>query len=115
MSLYERARPSPEGHRDVVPAQLEPRPDGVRLVDVREAHELVGELGHIEGVEHVPLAQVVEAARAWSKDAELVCICRGGARSAKAASALVQLGFTKVMNLVGGMQAWNAEGRNVKR
>jgi rhodanese-related sulfurtransferase len=34
-------------------------------------------------------------------------ICRSGARSAQACRSLVALGFTRVMNLRGGMLAWN--------
>jgi hydroxyacylglutathione hydrolase len=115
MSLFETARPNPGGYRDVVPAQLEPRPPSVRLIDVREREELVGELGHVDGVEHVPVARIGEAAGGWDPDAEYVFICRSGVRSARVASALSHAGFTRAMNLVGGMLAWNAEGRPVSR
>ena len=39
----------------------------------------------------------------------VVCVCRSGARSATAAEALTRAGFDAI-NLVGGMQAWAAEG-----
>lgn len=90
-------------------------PGGPRLVDVREAHELDGELGHIRGVEHVPLATVAQAAAAWDREAEIVVICRSGGRSARAAEQLAALGFRRVFNMAGGMLAWNAAGLPVER
>ena len=37
---------------------------------------------------------------------EIVCQCKGGVRSAKAAAFLRQQGFTNVRNLTGGIIAW---------
>lgn len=101
---------------DLSPLDVYSRPPGgPRLVDVREAHELDGELGHIRGVEHVPLATVAQAAAAWDRDAEIVVICRSGGRSARAAEQLAALGFRRVLNMAGGMLAWNAAGLPVER
>lgn len=122
VTLFERAEPNVAGYRDVDPAEVRARTAGgggarpARLVDVREPHEYTGELGHIEGAELVPLAGLAEAARGWSRDAELVLVCRSGARSGRGAAALAQeLGFTRVMNMRGGMLAWNAAGYPVAR
>ncbi|MBL9039875.1 MAG: rhodanese-like domain-containing protein [Archangium sp.] len=109
MSLYDTARPNPAGHRDVSVSDVSAA-KGARLIDVREPDEYAGELGHIEGAVLVPLATVVAAAAAWPKDAEYVMVCRVGGRSANAAQALRRLGFGKVMNMLGGMVAWNAAG-----
>ncbi|MBS2017833.1 MAG: rhodanese-like domain-containing protein [Deltaproteobacteria bacterium] len=79
----------------------------VRLIDVREPAEYTGELGHVDGAELVPLATVPAAAAKWDKQAPIVCICRSGGRSGRAAEALAGLGFTDVTNMVGGMLAWN--------
>ena len=101
---------------NVTPYQVHAAPRaGRRLIDVREAHELAGDLGHIAGVEHVPLATVADAARAWDRDADLLVICRSGGRSARAAEILLSLGFRRVENLAGGMLAWNAAGLPVER
>jgi rhodanese-related sulfurtransferase len=81
-----------------------------RLVDVREPAEFVGDLRHVSGAELVPLATVLERAAAWPKDAPLVCICRSGNRSGRAAEALVAMGFVDVTNMAGGMLAWNEAG-----
>lgn len=114
-SLYDAALPTPDGYRDVSPAALHAARGTVRVVDVREPHELVGELGHIAGVERAPLATVAARASAWAKDEPIVLICRSGGRSSRAARLLVASGFRRVMNLAGGMLAYSAAGLPVER
>lgn len=80
--------------------------DAARLIDVREADELEGELGHIEGVEHVPLAEITAASAAWDRSGSLVLVCRSGGRSGKAALQLEALGFDEVASMRGGMTEW---------
>jgi hydroxyacylglutathione hydrolase len=97
--------------KDITPGDLHRRLDArdrPRVIDVREPDELVGELGHIEGIEHVPLATVPARCEAWSRDDEIVVVCRSSGRSAKAAEHLAARGFTRIHNMVGGMLAWNA-------
>lgn len=113
--LFDAARGAPEGYRDLDPAALFAYAGEVALVDVREPHEFTGELGHVTGSRLVPLATVVDAAHAWPRDEELVLICRSGNRSGRAAAALAAAGFTRVMNLAGGMLAWNAAGLPIER
>jgi sulfur dioxygenase len=114
-SLFQAGTPVPAGYRDISPSQLRAALGHVRMIDVREPDELVGELGRIEGVEPVPLATVSDRAHAWSKEAEIVMVCRSGNRSGKAAAALVAAGFQRVMNLAGGMLAYTAAGFPVIR
>lgn len=114
--LFDSAQPQPSGHRDVDARRLaEDRPPALHCVDVREPAELEGVLGSIQGVRSVPLATVREASALWPRDTELLLICRSGARSARAAAQLVEQGFTRVMNLRGGMLAWNTEALPVVR
>jgi rhodanese-related sulfurtransferase len=101
-------------YRDITPANALAARGKARLIDVRETSELAAD-GYIEGVEHVPLGRVAEAARRWSSDDELVIVCRSGARSAAAASALCAMGFHRVSNMVGGMIAYKAAGLPVHR
>ena len=108
-SLFTNGMSQQGGFRDIDPSQLSVHAGDARLVDVREPHEFVGELGHIEGAELVPLATISLAARDWSRGQEIVVVCRSGARSAQASRSLAAMGFTRVMNLRGGMIAWNQE------
>jgi rhodanese-related sulfurtransferase len=116
MSLFDtKGRPSPAGYRDVAPAEVPVPATGFTIVDVREPHEFTGELGHIPGATLVPMATLLAKAIDWKKDQEFLVVCKAGGRSASSAQALVTAGFTRVMNLTGGMLAWNAAGLKTER
>jgi rhodanese-related sulfurtransferase len=115
MQLYDQSTKSVSFCRDVTPQQVHDDQGRTRLVDVREPHEFNGELGHIPGAELVPLATVEQQAAGWDRAADLVVICRSGGRSSRAAEALARLGFSRVMNLVGGMLAHDAARLPVER
>jgi rhodanese-related sulfurtransferase len=105
--LYDRAMLHPGGYREIDPVRVAGARGRVRVVDVREPAEFVGDLGHAPGAELVPLATLERAARTWDKEQEIVVVCRSGVRSARAASLLALLGFRRPMNMVGGMMVWN--------
>ncbi len=115
MSLESRAQQTAGGWGEIGPADAAPELAGIRVIDVRETHEYVGQLGHISGAELVPLGGLLEEAPAWNREAPLLLVCRSGGRSAHAAQALGKLGFTTLYNLTGGMLAWNAAGLPVDR
>jgi rhodanese-related sulfurtransferase len=82
------------------------------LLDVREADEW--EAGHAPGAQWVPLRDLESARFRIPINRRIVCVCRSGARSAKATAQLVQWGFDAV-NMAGGMKAWAAQGLAVVR
>jgi rhodanese-related sulfurtransferase len=114
-ALLRNAAAHADGFRDVDPLLLHEHRGEVRIVDVREQHEYSGELGHIAGAELVPLATLPVRARGWDPEEEIVLVCRSGGRSGAAARQLVQMGFTRVMNLRGGMLAYSGAKLPVDR
>ena len=82
---------------------------GAVLVDVRSQAEF--DSGHILDARHVPQDQVAQAAETLKrfKDKVVIMSCESGMRSSAAARVLQAQGFTNVVNLRGGVQAWRAE------
>lgn len=88
----------------------------IRVVDVREPDEAVGELGAIENSDLVPLGNLSQQVEAWAREEPLVVVCRSGGRSGKAARQLEELGFHRVASMAGGMVRWRAiDGRAARR
>ena len=97
--------------QQLTPAQARQRQQqGVRLIDVRDAHERV--TGMAEGAEGVDRAVLEAAPLAHAPDlqAPLVLICQSGRRSLEAAETLAALGYTDLASVAGGTSAWQAEG-----
>jgi glyoxylase-like metal-dependent hydrolase (beta-lactamase superfamily II) len=84
--------------------------EALLLVDVRQPGELQGELGRIDGVLHIPLAELRDRAGEVPTDKPVVAVCRSGRRSAQASLILEKAGVTDVANLTGGMLRWHALG-----
>ena len=80
----------------------------VQLVDVRNPGEQEG--GVIPGAIRVPLAALLERIGELDPSATTVVYCAGGYRSSIAASALAARGFTRVADILGGYDAWEAAG-----
>ncbi|TPW75503.1 ThiF family adenylyltransferase [Schumannella soli] len=78
-----------------------------RLVDVREPAEVAR--AALAGATLVPLARLEATAGTTlplARDEDIVVICHHGVRSRSAASTLRALGFTRVRELAGGIDAW---------
>jgi molybdopterin/thiamine biosynthesis adenylyltransferase/rhodanese-related sulfurtransferase len=98
--------------REVTPAAVDGlrRSGGIALIDVREAPEW--DQGHLPGARLVAkshLEQEIEAA-VPSRETPVVLYCAGGIRSLFAAQALAAMGYTDVVSMNGGFQAWKAQG-----
>jgi glyoxylase-like metal-dependent hydrolase (beta-lactamase superfamily II)/rhodanese-related sulfurtransferase len=91
------------------PNWLEENLRAVQIVDVREADEFNGPLGHIDGAQLVPLGALAERVKQLDTEVPIVTVCRSGARSAQATVLLKKAGFEKVANLSGGMLRWRAQ------
>ncbi len=74
------------------------------LLDVREPWEF--ETCHIEGSVTMPMNTVPDNLKALDADQPIICICHHGVRSMQVGMYLEQQGFTRVINLTGGVDAW---------
>jgi adenylyltransferase/sulfurtransferase len=80
------------------------RGDKLRIVDVREPNEF--QINRIPGAELIPLGEIPRRYAELDPAEELVVLCKMGGRSAKAADYLRTVGFTRVLNLKGGILDW---------
>ena len=79
----------------------------IRLIDVREPHELA--ISSLPEEENFPLGQLAARLPELDSAQELVLFCKTGVRSTRALELLVSAGFKKVKNLQGGINAWARE------
>jgi len=83
------------------------RKDDFILIDVREPHEY--DICRIPGSRLIPLGQLQDRVRELEafKGKEIAVHCRSGGRSSRAAKILKDLGFSKAVNVAGGILAWS--------
>ena len=101
------AASSADAMSDISVPELKARIDaGTRpfILDVREPTEY--QINRIQGSVLIPLGEIPQRFQELDPSIEIVCQCKGGVRSAKAAAFLRQQGFTNVRNLTGGIIAW---------
>lgn len=82
----------------------------MRIVDVREPHEFVDALGHIEGAELIPLLKLIDPMYDLDKTTPTLLVCRSGRRGVQAIEALEKRGHHNLTNLTGGMMEWSRLG-----
>jgi len=83
------------------------------VVDVRDPGEYGA--GHILGAKNVPLSRLGDADVAKRKERPVIVYCDGTERASKAVAALKKQGFTRVVNLSGGLRAWQQAGLPVEK
>ncbi|MFB3146931.1 MAG: rhodanese-like domain-containing protein [Nitrospirales bacterium] len=86
------------------------RHEPFHLLDVREDHEYA--TGYAQGAVHLGrgiLERDIEKLIP-DTDAEIVLYCGGGYRSVLAAVSLMEMGYTRVASMVGGIKAWRQAG-----
>ena len=83
------------------------------VLDVRDPGEFGA--GHILGAKNVPLSRLGDAEVAKRKNRPVIVYCEGGERSSKAVAALKRQGFARVVNLTGGLRAWQQAGLPVEK
>ncbi len=75
------------------------------VLDVREQWEY--DIAHLEGSRLVPLSDLQRTVSTLDKSAEYVMLCHHGMRSEMAAQWMAAQGFSRIANLVGGIDAWS--------
>ena len=57
----------------------------------------------------IPMGSVPERLAELNRDQPVACLCHHGARSQRVASFLAGNGFSQVINIAGGIDAWSVE------
>ena len=92
---------------ELTPQELRDRLDRrepIVLLDVREHWETA--LCRLDHAVHIPIEEIEVRADELEPSQDTVVYCHHGVRSAAVAEYLRQLGFTRVRNLSGGIDAW---------
>ncbi len=76
-----------------------------QFLDVRSPEEW--EITRLPGAIHIPLDDLLSRVNELNTAQEYVVYCHHGTRSAKAIGGLQKLGFKKLKNLAGGIDAWS--------
>jgi hydroxyacylglutathione hydrolase len=85
---------------------LSARPD-LHVVDVRRDGEW--QAGHLENAQLWPLDRLRDSLPPLDKNAAIAVHCKSGYRSTVACSLLQRAGYTNVVNVTGGFDAWQQE------
>lgn len=87
------------------------------VIDVREYDEYAA--GHLPGAINIPrgilefkIGMVPECA---NKDGAFLIYCRTSGRAALSAVQLQRIGYSNVVSMAGGFEAWNNEGRPTEK
>lgn len=92
---------------ELTPTELRRKLDAgeaIVVLDVREPQEY--QINRIPASVLIPLGELPQRYEELDANAAIVCQCKSGARSAKAAAFLRGVGFRNVSNLTGGILGW---------
>ena len=95
---------------EIEPAELKrrmDRGDELSILDVREPEEVA--IAAFPRATHVPMGDIPSRLTELDPDAQWVVVCHHGIRSAQVAMYLARMGFERISNLSGGIDAWSLE------
>jgi glyoxylase-like metal-dependent hydrolase (beta-lactamase superfamily II)/rhodanese-related sulfurtransferase len=98
------------GNTEIAPEWVARHRGEVHVVDVRNALEFDGELGHLEGAQLIPLDELRARVTEVPRGKPVVAVCQTGRRSAMATVILAKAGYERVANIAGGMVRWRDLG-----
>ncbi len=77
------------------------------LLDIREPYELL--INHLDGARNVPMSEIEDRLTEIPRDRPVVVFCHHGVRSVRLIRALQEIGYTNLINMRGGIDAWSRE------
>lgn len=83
------------------------------ILDVRTEWEFGN--GHIEEAINIPVDDLQGKLGELNRNDEILVYCRTGVRSSRAMQILIENGFTKVYNMLGGIEAWKQAGYTTEK
>ena len=83
------------------------------MLDVRQPDEWAS--GHAPGAQFITGARLPDRHDEVPRDRTVLTVCGSGYRSSVAASYLLRAGYDDVVNLLGGMTAWDVAGLPTER
>ena len=91
------------------------RGEVTHFLDVREDHEFAKD--HAKGARHLGKGVIERDIETLIPDKQvpIILYCGGGYRSALAADALRQMGYTNIISMDGGIKAWRDAGYPMER
>lgn len=101
----------PTAYVNVTADELKKYVDNDKDIYLLDVH--IPEQEHITGTdEFIPFNELAEykSRLPENKDAEIVVYCRSGSMSKTASQELIDMGYTNVKNLSGGINAWKTKG-----
>lgn len=87
--------------------------ENAQFIDVRERTEFAG--GRVAQAKAFPLGELEKRTAGLDRTKPIYVICRMGRRSSEAQKNLNALGFSNVINVKGGFEAWKKEGLPFER
>lgn len=87
--------------------------DGPILVDVREDDEL--RAARVAGAIHLPMSSFADRYAELPQNRPLLVMCATGGRSSAATAFLLRNGWSDVVNVEGGITAWQRAGMPVRK
>ncbi|HEX3053768.1 MAG TPA: molybdopterin-synthase adenylyltransferase MoeB [Aggregatilineaceae bacterium] len=97
----------PSAYLDLSPRDIKARLDGndpLVLLDVREPYELT--ISHLDRALHIPMSEMSQRWQEIPRDQPVVVFCHSGVRSVNLIMQLVEVGYTNLINMQGGINAW---------